>query len=86
MSGRLEDGRDWRDLRERLDDLGSLAEEMTPDMGWGRARFPYAIVAPMAEDAALLARDLETELRKLAVQHGVALPPLDVSGGGGARE
>ncbi|WP_406088647.1 hypothetical protein [Kitasatospora purpeofusca] len=86
MSARLCDGRDWQDLRERLSDLGELATELGPGMEWGRARFLFAIVAPMAEDAALLARDLETELRMLAVQHGVPLPPPDAAEGGGVRE
>ncbi|MER7704658.1 hypothetical protein ABTX81_17415 [Kitasatospora sp. NPDC097605] len=74
--------RTWRDLRERLSDLGDFAEEMAPDMDWGRARFLYAIIAPMAEDAALLARDLEGELYALAAEHGVSLPRMELGGGG----
>ncbi|SDT11966.1 hypothetical protein SAMN05216371_1332 [Streptomyces sp. TLI_053] len=86
MSGRLSDGRDWRDLRERLSDLGELAGELGPEMAWGRARFLFAIVAPMAEDAALLARDLESELRALAIEHGVPLPAPEGIEGGGSGE
>ncbi|MET8704219.1 hypothetical protein ABZW10_36015 [Kitasatospora sp. NPDC004723] len=73
--------RTWLDLRERLNDLGAFAEEMRPDMDWGRARFLYAIIAPMAEDAARLARDLEGELYVLAAKHGVILPRSDPGDG-----
>ncbi|MFF8773799.1 hypothetical protein [Kitasatospora sp. NPDC015120] len=64
-----------------MSDLGDFADEMGPDLDWGRARFLYAIIAPMAEDAALLARDLEGELYMLAAEHGVTLPRSGPGGG-----
>ncbi|MBV6698501.1 hypothetical protein KV557_15415 [Kitasatospora aureofaciens] len=82
MSGRA---RDWRDLRERLNDLADLGAEIAPDLDWGAYRFLFAIIAQMAQDAAALARDLETELLNLAAENGVSLPPLDL-GDGGSRE
>ncbi|MEU8517391.1 hypothetical protein AB0C76_38325 [Kitasatospora sp. NPDC048722] len=82
MSGRA---RDWRDLRERLNDLGDLAAEIAPDLDWGAYRFLFAIIAQMAQDASALARDLETELCNLAAETGVELPPLDLDGGGGGE-
>ncbi|MFF3072459.1 hypothetical protein [Kitasatospora sp. NPDC057936] len=82
MSGRP---RDWRDLRERLNDLGDLAAEIAPDLDWGTYRFLFAIIAQMAQDAAALARDLETELCNLAAENGVELPPLDLDGGDGGE-
>lgn len=78
MSGQ---GRDWRDLVERLADLANLADEIHPDLDWGTYRFLFAIIAPMAQDAAQLARDLETELINLAAENGVELPPLELGDG-----
>jgi len=68
--------RDWRDLRERLIDLGSIGEELVAGLDLQTTRFLYAIVAPMAEDAARLARDLETVIVNAAMENGVELPPL----------
>ncbi|MEY9941280.1 hypothetical protein [Streptacidiphilus sp. MAP5-3] len=69
--------RDWRHLRERLMDLADLADEIVPGLPVGSYRFLYQIIAPMAEDAARLARDLETEIANEAAENGVILPPLD---------
>ncbi|MBC3841354.1 hypothetical protein GXW82_16780 [Streptacidiphilus sp. 4-A2] len=55
--------RSWRDLRERLSDLGSLGEELVPGLEVQTARFLYAVIAPMAEDAARLAMVLEARIR-----------------------
>jgi len=68
--------RDWRDLRERLIDLGSIGEELVAGMDVQTTRFLYAITAPMCEDAARLARDLETVIVNAAIENGVELPPL----------
>ncbi|MFC1439780.1 hypothetical protein ABUW04_16100 [Streptacidiphilus sp. N1-10] len=73
----MSESRDWRHLRERLMDLADLGEELSPGMQVGNARFLYAVIAPMAEDAARLARDLETEIANDAAENGVVLPPLD---------
>jgi len=78
--------RDWRDLRERLTDLGSLGEELVEGLDGQSLRFLFAVVAPMAEDAARLARALETVVVNTALENGVELPPLPpvppLSGGG----
>jgi hypothetical protein len=58
-------------------DLADLGEELCPVLPVGNARFLYAVIAPMAEDAARLARDLETEMVNEASENGVVLPPLD---------
>jgi hypothetical protein len=58
-------------------DLADLGEELCPGLPVGNARFLYAVIAPMAEDAARLARDLETEIANDAAENGVVLPPLD---------
>ncbi|MFC1436568.1 hypothetical protein ACEZDB_38645 [Streptacidiphilus sp. N1-3] len=73
-------GRDWRHLRERLHDLADLGDALASDMPVGDARFLYAIIEPMAEDAARLARDLATVLVNEAAENGVELPPLDLGG------
>jgi hypothetical protein len=69
-----------RDLRERLTDLGSLGEELTGGLPVDQARFLYAVIVPLASDAAQLARDLETQLVNEAAENGVQLPPLDAGG------
>lgn len=76
MSAPLWRDRDWRDLRERLMDLGSLGEELVAGLDVQTTRFLYAVVAPMAEDAARLARDLETVIVNASLENGVVLPPL----------
>ncbi len=82
--------RDWRDLRERLIDLGSIGEELVAGLDITSTRFLYAVVAPMAEDAARLARSLETVIVNSSLEDGVELPPLPpvppVSEGGGGCE
>lgn len=77
----MSEHRDWRDLRERLTDLADLGEELVPGMHAGSARFLYAVIAPMAADAARLAADLETLLVNEATENGVQLPPLNLDGG-----
>ncbi|MEZ0095834.1 hypothetical protein [Streptacidiphilus sp. EB129] len=72
--------RDWRALRERLMDLADLGAELLPGMPVGNYRFLYAVIAPMATDAARLAEDLETQLRNDAAENGVVLPPRDTDG------
>jgi hypothetical protein len=69
--------RDWRHLRERLTDLADLGAELVPGISVGGARFLYAVIAPMAEDAARLARDLESVLVNEMAENGVQLPPLN---------
>ena len=68
--------RDWRDLRERLIDLGDLGGELSAGLMQGQFRFIYALVAHMADDAARLARDLEAAIAAEAWATGVQLPPL----------
>ncbi|MDH6135039.1 hypothetical protein P3T37_004449 [Kitasatospora sp. MAA4] len=62
-------------------DLSDLADEIQPGLHPGQYRFLYAIIAPMAQDAFQLARDLETALVNEAAENGVELPPLDTGGG-----
>jgi len=69
-------GRDWRDLRERLMDLGELGAELSAGLEVQQFRFIYVLVASMAQDAAGLARDLETVIVNDAAENGVELPPL----------
>ena len=76
--------RDWRDLRERLTDLGSLGEELVAGLPVQDARFLYAVIVPMATDAARLAADLETGVANWAAENGVELPPLDLPEDGGS--
>ncbi|WP_329565354.1 hypothetical protein [Kitasatospora sp. NBC_01266] len=58
-----------------------MADEIRPDLDWGTYRFLFAVISTMARDAASLAADLEAELVRLAAEHGVELPPLDMGGG-----
>ncbi|PYC78611.1 hypothetical protein C7C46_16050 [Streptomyces tateyamensis] len=73
--------RDWTHLRERLADIGELAAEIEPGLEWGTYRFLFAVITVMAQDAAVLAGQLEAELVRLATEHGVELPPMDLGGG-----
>ena len=61
-------------------DLADLADEIQPGLDAGRSRFLYAIIAPMAEDAHRLARELGQAIEREAAESGVELPPLDLGG------
>jgi len=63
-------------------ELGTWGEELVSGLEPDAARFLYVVVAPMAEDAARLARDLETGIVNEAAENGVQLPPLDIPGTG----
>jgi len=57
-------------------DLGELGAELSAGLEVGQFRFIYALVGSMAQDAAGLARDLETVIVNEAAENGVQLPPL----------